>query len=112
MEPNRPRRCNPRGGAPNWVRPHHPVREVAMHRVLARRIVVILLAMVGLVGTGGILGVRAPAGPVGVAGARTVATAPADRLAESITRAQEHLRRVPGDWVAWAGLGIAYVEQA
>jgi tetratricopeptide (TPR) repeat protein len=29
-----------------------------------------------------------------------------------ITRTQQHLAQVPGDWQAWAGLGLAYVEQA
>lgn len=81
-----------------------------MHRVLARRSVVVLLAAAGLVGAGGAVGVRAPAGVVGAV--RTAGTGPADRLAASIARAQEHLRRAPGDWVAWAGLGIAYVERA
>jgi tetratricopeptide (TPR) repeat protein len=43
---------------------------------------------------------------------RTVDGPPVDRLAESIARAQDHLRRVPGDWVTWAALGVAYVERA
>lgn len=37
---------------------------------------------------------------------------PVDLLAQRITRAQDRLRRVPGDWVTWAGLGLAYLEHA
>src|SRR5262245_16273559 len=81
-----------------------------MHRVNARRAAVVLLAVAGLVGAGGIFGVRAPAGPAGAV--HPAGTGPADRLAASIARTQEHLRRVPGDWTAWAGLGVAYVERA
>lgn len=32
--------------------------------------------------------------------------------ADPLAAAQEHLRRVPGDWVTWAQLGLAYVERA
>lgn len=31
---------------------------------------------------------------------------------DPLAQAQEHLRRVPGDWKAWAELGLAYVERA
>jgi tetratricopeptide (TPR) repeat protein len=37
-----------------------------------------------------------------------LAAAPRDPVAA----AQEHLARVPGDYVAWAGLGVAYVDRA
>lgn len=39
--------------------------------------------------------------------ARTV-----DPLARTVDRAQQRLRRLPGDWAAWASLGVAYLEQA
>lgn len=46
----------------------------------------------------------------------STATAPATRIASStadpLLAAQEHLRRVPGDWNAWAELGLGYVERA
>jgi tetratricopeptide (TPR) repeat protein len=31
---------------------------------------------------------------------------------DPLVTAQEHLRRVPGDWTSWAELGLAYVERA
>src|SRR5829696_6998588 len=37
---------------------------------------------------------------------------PADPLAQSIERAQQRLKAVPGDWQTWATLGSSYVEQA
>ncbi len=43
------------------------------------------------------------------------ATAPAstvDMLDQSITRTQERLRRVPGDWQAWSALSMQYLERA
>jgi tetratricopeptide (TPR) repeat protein len=36
----------------------------------------------------------------------------ANSTVDSLITAQEHLRRVPGDWAAWAQLGLAYVERA
>ena len=38
--------------------------------------------------------------------------APADPLVTAIAAAQQRLTEVPGDWVTWAQLGSAYVEQA
>ena len=35
-----------------------------------------------------------------------------DPLDQSIARTQDQVRRVPGDWPAWATLGLDYVEQA
>ncbi len=34
------------------------------------------------------------------------------RTADPVEAAQAHLARVPGDWVSWAELGIAYVDRA
>jgi tetratricopeptide (TPR) repeat protein len=78
-----------------------------------------LLALVtagaALVLGGGLLG-RGGADPVGPAGPEAVTVAEpgrtSDALADAIRRAQQRLRDVPGDWVTWAGLGAAYVEQA
>ncbi|MDQ1705081.1 MAG: hypothetical protein QOF18_1447 [Frankiaceae bacterium] len=43
----------------------------------------------------------------------TTSVSPTPAAADSgLTRTQQHLRQVPGDWQAWAGLGLAYVEQA
>ncbi|MGE5829510.1 MAG: hypothetical protein ACM30G_14290 [Micromonosporaceae bacterium] len=78
-----------------------------MHRLLAGRTAVVVLAVVALFGAGAVVAPPAPVGHL-----RTFDGEPADRLAASITRTQEHLRRVPGDWMAWAGLGLAYVERA
>ncbi|GIE30616.1 hypothetical protein Ait01nite_036610 [Actinoplanes italicus] len=49
----------------------------------------------------------APSTAPAVAGQR-----PADTLAARITRTQQQLRDVPGDWPSWAALGAAYLEQA
>jgi tetratricopeptide (TPR) repeat protein len=55
-----------------------------------------------------------------IAGPRTTPVAvepatearPADRLGRDIEQLRQRLRRVPGDWVAWARLGTAYLERA
>lgn len=54
-------------------------------------------------------GAAAVLGPTGSAPvtAPVMAVAPAD----PITRTQERLRLVPGDWRAWAALAVAYVER-
>lgn len=54
-------------------------------------------------------GAAAALGPTGSAPvtAPVMAVAPAD----PITRTQERLRLVPGDWRAWAALAVAYVER-
>jgi tetratricopeptide (TPR) repeat protein len=44
--------------------------------------------------------------------ATATAGAPVDRLAETITRAQDRLRTLPRDYQTWAMLGLAYVERA
>jgi tetratricopeptide (TPR) repeat protein len=53
------------------------------------------------------LSLDAPAG-----GQQTVAATRVDPLAASIAAAQQRLAEVPGDFVTWAQLGQAYVEQA
>jgi tetratricopeptide (TPR) repeat protein len=44
--------------------------------------------------------------------AESPAIRPADALAARITRAQQQLADVPGNWPGWAALGGAYLEQA
>jgi tetratricopeptide (TPR) repeat protein len=79
-----------------------------------RLLVVGLGALVLLIG-GGIVGLRssgqsAPSrSQAAAAGDADVATAAPDA---AIKRAQQRLRAVPGDWVTWAALGSAYLEQA
>jgi tetratricopeptide (TPR) repeat protein len=73
------------------------------------------LRLVGLVGstalalvvTGGVLG-RGGHAPVGHLNQTRDA---ADPLGASITRYQQRLREVPGDWRAWAALSSAYLEK-
>jgi tetratricopeptide (TPR) repeat protein len=76
-----------------------PLRAAAMTVTAALAIVVL----------GGALG-RAPRGEAPEATAETASTV--DRLEQSITRAQERLRTVPGDWRTWASLGVAYLERS
>lgn len=56
---------------------------------------------------GGLLGPppRTSAPPAGL-------VTPPDLLAQRIEATQQRLRQVPGDWSAWAGLGLAYLERA
>ena len=48
----------------------------------------------------------APADPAPAAAAHV------DQLQQSIARAQERLRRLPGDWQTWAALSLAYLEES
>src|SRR5256885_2856808 len=80
-----------------------------MRRHLTRLALLVLVALV-LVGAGGLLGRRTPAAPA--AAPVAAPAAPADRLAATISRYQQRLRDVPGDWRTWAALGSAYLEWA
>ncbi|MFI7541802.1 tetratricopeptide repeat protein [Actinoplanes sp. NPDC049599] len=74
-----------------------------------RTVVVVSVAAVALLAVGAVLGRREkviPAPPAAAAPAR------ADRLAASISRAQDRLRKLPRDHETWAVLGLAYVERA
>jgi tetratricopeptide (TPR) repeat protein len=55
---------------------------------------------------GAVLG-RTPAPSSG-----TPTAAAPDRLQQSISQAQQRLRRLPGDWQTWAQLSLAYLEQS
>lgn len=48
----------------------------------------------------------------GVPGAAADPTAVADPAAVAVAKLQDRVGLVPGDWTAWADLGLAYVEQA
>jgi tetratricopeptide (TPR) repeat protein len=72
-----------------------------------------ILALAGVLGlglllTGGVLGAQDRPAVAQVAGPPPAT----DRLAGAISRAQERLRAVPGDWRTWAALASSYVEQA
>jgi tetratricopeptide (TPR) repeat protein len=73
------------------------------------RIVIVGLAALLLSGIGSVVGLRHGSDHVTAAPA---AATPVDRLAESIARAQQRLRDVPGDYDTWAALGGAYLERA
>ena len=81
---------------------------------MRRRLVTIALAVTvslgagaALVVAGGALGRTPPAAPDQTAVSSTV-----DLLDQSISRSQDRLRRVPGDWETWAALGMSYLERA
>jgi tetratricopeptide (TPR) repeat protein len=71
---------------------------------------IVLTGVVALTLLGGILG-RTPEVAPTAASEQTVAS-PVDLLERAISQAQDRLHRVPGDWQAWAGLGMAYLEHA
>jgi tetratricopeptide (TPR) repeat protein len=81
------------------------------HRILAIGLAAILVTGVGAV-FGLHQGVSPAAGTAQAPSGLTPRQAPADQLAASIARAQQHLRAVPGDYDSWAALGSAYIERA
>jgi tetratricopeptide (TPR) repeat protein len=70
-----------------------------------KRIAIVAAAAVAVIVGGALFG--RPESP-----APTPAAAPADLLKQRIATTQDRLRRVPGDWTAWAGLGLAYLEES
>jgi tetratricopeptide (TPR) repeat protein len=81
-----------------------------MHRRLVTIAFVVTTALgagLALVVAGGAFGRPPAAAPDAAPAASTV-----DLLDQSITRSQERLRRVPGDWESWAALGLSYLERA
>ena len=80
------------------------------------RILIVGLAAILLTGVGAVFGLRQGESPdastAQAAGSLTPGQARADQLAGTIARAQVQLGAVPGDYVAWAALGSAYVERA
>jgi tetratricopeptide (TPR) repeat protein len=78
-------------------------------------VVLAVAALVGVIVTAAVCGGGGgePAGRAGAA-VRTDGGggADADPTARSVNSLQARLRRVPGDWTAWATLGTTYVERA
>jgi tetratricopeptide (TPR) repeat protein len=65
----------------------------------------------------GVVGARGSSGAEGAAPERVTPVTPGDlspgrSAAGAIERGQERVARLPGDWVTWASLGLAYVQQA
>ncbi|MEN3306285.1 MAG: hypothetical protein V7603_2487 [Micromonosporaceae bacterium] len=83
-------------------------------RLRMRQLVFVGLAAAVLLTIGGVLGTRSstPPHPTTTPAAQSQATPAKDRLTAAIERAQQRLRLVPGDYVTWASLGSAYLEQA
>ncbi|HEV8175274.1 MAG TPA: hypothetical protein VGP91_16670 [Actinoplanes sp.] len=74
-----------------------------------RMVAIVSAAALALFAAGAVFGIREKSVP---ASAPAAAQAPADRLAETISRAQDRLRTLPRDYQTWATLGLAYVERA
>jgi tetratricopeptide (TPR) repeat protein len=89
--------------------------EAQMTRVPGRHVrwlAVIGTAALLMLGIGALLGAR-PGQPA-AQGESVAATVPArqvDELAAEIDRYQARLKEVPGDYVTWASLGVAYLSQ-
>ncbi|GAA4607249.1 tetratricopeptide (TPR) repeat protein [Actinoplanes octamycinicus] len=81
-----------------------------MRRTLARLALAVALAA-ALLGVAAVL-IRPRTGAPATPATTVVAPAAADLLAARVSRAQQQLRDVPGDWPGWAALGAAYLEQA
>ena len=83
---------------------------------MRHRILIVGLAAILFIGVGAVFGLHQGESPnantAQASSSLTPGQAPADQLAGSIARAQEHLRAVPGDYAAWAELGSAYIERA
>lgn len=83
---------------------------------MRHRVLIVGLAAILLTGVGAVFGLHQGVSPTAntaqALGDLTPGQAPADQLAGSIARAQEHLGAVPGDYVTWAALGSAYTERA
>jgi tetratricopeptide (TPR) repeat protein len=75
------------------------------------RLVVATTVALGCAVTG-VVALAAPSGGRPAAATAPQAHVTGDALDQSVARTQEQVRRVPGDWPAWATLGLDYVEQA
>lgn len=81
-------------------------------RPLAGSVALVGLMALALILAGGVVfGPKAAPGHGATPDRQTMAR-PADLLAATITRQQQRLRAVPGDWHAWAALSAAYLEKA
>jgi tetratricopeptide (TPR) repeat protein len=76
-----------------------------------RRVLFIVGLVVALLAVGGIA--LRPSKPAAVGGApATTPVSTVDEIARSIEAARVRLDRLPADWITWANLGLAYVQQA
>jgi tetratricopeptide (TPR) repeat protein len=75
-----------------------------------RKVLVIVGLVVALLAVGGIA--LRPSGPASVPAAGPATVSTVDEIARSIEAARARLDRLPKDWVTWASLGLAYVQQA
>jgi tetratricopeptide (TPR) repeat protein len=90
-----------------------PEEDEMSWRIRPRSAAVVVGTALALVLIGGVIGARSSTSDSRRQTAGTeAATRPADRLAATISRAQDRLRAVPGDYPTWAALGTAYLEQA
>lgn len=76
-------------------------------RTPLRTVVVGSVVALALFAAGAVFGIREAPAP-----ATAAAQPPSDRLADTISRAQDRLRTLPRDHRTWAALGLAYVERA
>ncbi|MCO8271734.1 tetratricopeptide repeat protein [Actinoplanes sp. TRM 88003] len=74
----------------------------------ARAALTVSVAALALFTVGAVFGLREQAQP----GPRATMVTRVDQRAQTIERAQQRLRTLPGDYRTWAELGLAYVEQA
>lgn len=80
---------------------------------MLRRIALVGAVVFAMLAAGGVAGVLSGGEQGRDRGHRAVpAAARPDPLADAIDRTQHRLRAVPGDWPAWASLGMAYLERA
>jgi tetratricopeptide (TPR) repeat protein len=79
-------------------------------RKRVRNLAIVAAVAALMLGVGGVLGARDDKAPT--AAGEAGAGPRVDRLTATITRAQERLARLPGDYDTWAVLGVAYVERA
>ncbi|GAA4252365.1 tetratricopeptide repeat protein [Dactylosporangium darangshiense] len=75
-------------------------------------ILTVVLAAALLFGLGAVVGRTRGTESSSVWSESAQTAAPAAKLPAAIAAYQERLRKVPGDWTAWAALGSAYLEQA
>ncbi|GAA0913651.1 tetratricopeptide repeat protein [Virgisporangium aurantiacum] len=76
-----------------------------------RRVVLIVGLVVALLAIGGIA--LRPSRPAAVGtGQASTPVSTVDEIARSIEVARARLDRLPNDWITWANLGLAYVQQA
>lgn len=89
-------------GRRRWAR-----AGIALATALSVAAVAAILGVVTASGSGPPAPAARPAAPVGAED-----LSPGRSATEAIARAQRRVAALPGDWMTWAGLGLAYVQQA